>query len=340
MIGSRGNFSPNRKEFIMRFRLSLVMLTVLIGLSGSLAVAQEYPVRPIRLIVPFAPGGGTDLVGRVIAPKLSERLGKPVVVDNRGGAGAILGTTIAAQANPDGYTLLIVDTAHTIQPALQKLEYDPIKSFSLIAKLANGDSVFAVPPSVPANTVKEFIALAKQKPGQLVAGTAGLGSSGHMALELFRVMADIDIIMAHYKGAGAALIDLLGGYIHISYQTIAQMQSHIKSGKLKALGTGGVKRSALLPDVPTLAEAGLPGYQSVGWRGIVGPAGIPAPIIDRLSREIKAIVTSEEVKMRFLKDGMEVDHKDPVEFAAYITEEINRWSQVVKKANIKVEGKQ
>jgi tripartite-type tricarboxylate transporter receptor subunit TctC len=324
----------------MRFRLSLLTLTVLIGVSGSPAGAQEYPVRPIRLIVPFAPGGGTDLVGRVIAPKLSERLGKPVIVDNRGGAGAILGTTMAAKANPDGYTLLIVDTAHTIQPALQKLEYDPIKSFSLIAKLANGDSVYAVPPSVPANTVQEFIALAKQKPGQLVAGTAGLGSSGHMASELFRVMADIDILMAHYKGAGAALTDLLGGYIHISYQTIAQMLPHIKSGKLKALGTGAPKRSALLPDVPTVAEAGLPGYQSVGWRGIVGPAGMPAPIIDRLTREIRTIVTSDEVKMHFLKNGMEVDHKDPAEFAAFITDEMDRWSRVVTRANIKLEGKQ
>ncbi len=324
----------------MRFRVPLLTLAVLIGVSGSLAGAQEYPVRPIRLIVPFAPGGGTDLVGRVIAPKLSERLGKPVIVDNRGGAGGVLGTAVAAKSAPDGYTLLIVDTAHTIQPSLQKLEYDPIKSFSLIAKIANGHSVFAVPASIPANSVKEFIALAKQKPGQLSGGTAGQGSLGHMALELFRVMADIDIIMAHYKGAGAALTDLLGGYIQISYQTIAQMLPHIQSGKLKALGTGGEKRSVLLPDVPTVAESGLPGYQSVGWRGIVGPAGMPAPIVDRLTREIKTIITSDEVKMRFLKDGMEVDHKDPAEFAAFIMDEMDRWSRVVKKANIKLEGKQ
>jgi tripartite-type tricarboxylate transporter receptor subunit TctC len=324
----------------MRFCSSLLTLVILIGLSGLPAGAQEYPARPIRLIVPFAAGGGTDLVARVIAPRLSERLGKPVVVDNRGGAGAVLGTAIAAKAEPDGYTLLVVDTAHTIQPSLQKLEYDPIKSFSLIAKIANGHSVFAVPPSVPANTVKEFIALAKQKPGQLVAGTAGQGSLGHMAAELFKALADIDIIMAHYKGAGAALTDLLGGYIHISYQTIAQMLPHIKSGKLKALGTGGEKRSALLPDVPTVAEAGLPGYQSVGWRGIVGPAGLPAPILDRLTREMKTIVNSEEVKTHFLRDGMEVDYRNPAEFAAFITDEMDRWSRVVKKANIKVEGKQ
>ncbi len=324
----------------MRFHSFLLTLILLIGASGSLAGAQEYPVRPIRLIVPFAPGGGTDLVGRVIAPKLAERLGKPVVVDNRGGAGGVLGTTMGAKADPDGHTLLIVDTAHTIQPSLQRLEYDPIKSFSLIAKIANGHSVFAIPQSVPANSVKEFIALAKQQPGKLVAGTAGQGSLGHLASELFRVLADIDVIMAHYKGAGAALTDLLGGYIHLSYQTIAQMLPHIKAGKLKALGTGGEKRSILLPDVPTVAEAGLPEYQSVGWRGIVGPAGMPAPIVERLTREIKTILTSDDVKTHFLKDGMEVDHKGPAEFAAFIADEMNRWSRVVKKANIKLEGKQ
>lgn len=324
----------------MFYRLLAATMTVLLGISGSPADAQEYPARAIRLIVPFAPGGGTDLVGRLIATKLADRLGKPVVVENRGGAGAILGTTMGAKAAPDGYTLLIIDTAHTIQPALQKLEYDPIKSFSLIAKLASGPSVFAVPQSVPANTVKEFIALAKRKPGQLVAGTAGLGSSGHMALELFKSMADIDILMAHYKGAGAALIDLLGGYIQISYQTTAQALPSIQAGKLKALATGGVKRSPILPDVPTVAEAGLPGFQSLGWRGIVGPAGMPAPIVDRLTREIKTIVTSEEVKMQFLKEGMEVDHKGPADFAVYITEEIDRWARLVKKANIKVEGMQ
>lgn len=318
----------------------LLAATLPLGLPAVLSAAEPYPAKPIRLIVPFAPGGGTDLVGRVIAPRLSERLGKSVIVDNRGGAGGVLGTTMGAKADPDGYTLLIVDTAHTIQPALQKLEYDPIRSFSLIAKIANGHSVFAVPPSVPANSVREFIALAKQKPGQLSAGTAGQGSLGHMALELFRSMAEIDIIMAHYKGAGAVVTDLLGGYIHISYQTIAQMLPHIKSGKLKALGTGGEKRSALLPDLPTIAEAGLPEYQSVGWRGIVGPAGMPAPVIDRLTREIRAIVTSEEVKQHFLKDGMEVDHKGPAEFAAFIKDEMQRWAQLARKANIKLEGKQ
>jgi tripartite-type tricarboxylate transporter receptor subunit TctC len=307
---------------------------------ASAAAADDYPSRPIRLIVPFAPGGGTDMVARVIAPKLSERLGGiSVIVDNRGGAGAVIGTALAAKATPDGYTLLVCDTAHTIQPTLQKLEYDPIKSFSLIASLVTGDSMLVSPASVPARTLQEFIALAKQKPGQLVAGTAGAGSSGHMALELFRVMAGIELIMAHYKGAGAATIDLLGGTVHISNITIQAAVPHLKAGRIRALGVGGLKRSALLPDVPTVAESGLTGYQSTGWRGMMGPAGMPAPITARLTREVKAILTSEEVTRHFLNNAMEIDYRNPGEFAVFIDNEIKRWTGVVRKANISLEAR-
>lgn len=307
--------------------------------SASVAAAEDYPSRPIRLIVPFAPGGGTDMVARVIAPKLSERLGgTTVIVDNRGGAGAIIGTAIAAKATPDGYTLLICDTAHTIQPVLQKLEYDPIKSFSLIASLVNGDNMLVSPASLPARTIQEFIALAKQKPGQLVAGTAGAGSSGHMALELFRVMAGIDLIMAHYKGAGAATIDLLGGTVHLSNVTIQAAVPHLKSGRLRALGVGGLKRSDLLPDVPTVSESGVPGYLSTGWRGLIGPAGMPAPITGRLTREVKTILNSDDVKKIFLSNAMEIDYRDPKEFAVFIADEIKRWSDVVRKTNISLEA--
>jgi tripartite-type tricarboxylate transporter receptor subunit TctC len=316
--------------------LSLAVL--LLASHASIVAAQSYPTRPIRLIVPFAPGGGTDMVARVIAPKLSERLGgTPVIVDNRGGAGAIIGTAMAAKATPDGYTLLVCDTAHTIQPVLQKLEYDPVKSFSLIASLVTGDSMLVSPASVPVKTLQEFIMLAKQKPGQLVAGTAGAGSSGHMALELFRVMAGIDLIMVHYKGAGAATIDLLGGTVHVSNVTIQAAVPHLKSGRLKALGVGGEKRSALLPDVPTISESGLTGYLSTGWRGLMGPAGMPPAITARLTREVKAILTSNDVKTHFLNNAMEIDYRDPQEFAVFIAEEMKRWSGVVKKANISLQ---
>jgi tripartite-type tricarboxylate transporter receptor subunit TctC len=316
----------------------LALAVLLLAAAAPLATAQQYPSRPIRLIVPFAPGGGTDMVARVIAPKLSERLGgTPVIVDNRGGAGAVIGTAMAAKATPDGYTLLVCDTAHTIQPALQKLEYDPIKSFSLIASLVTGDSMLVSPASVPAKTLQDFIALAKQKPGQLVAGTAGAGSSGHMALELFRVMAGIDLIMAHYKGAGAATIDLLGGTVHISNVTIQAAVPHLKTGRLRALGVGGVKRNAILPDVPTISESGLTGYLSTGWRGLMGPAGIPPAITSRLTREVKAILTSDEVKTHFANNAMDIDYRDPKEFAVFINEEIARWKGVVTKANISLQ---
>lgn len=316
----------------------IVAVAILFPVSSAPGVAAEkYPARPIRLIVPFAPGGGTDMVARVMAPKLSERLGTSVVVDNRGGAGAVIGTALAAKATPDGYTLLVCDTAHTIQPVLQKLEYDPIKSFSLIASLVTGDSMLVSPASLPVRTLQDFIALAKQKPGQLVAGTAGPGSSGHMALELFRVMAGINLIMAHYKGAGAATIDLLGGSVHISNVTIQAAVPHLKTGRLKALGVSGLQRSAVVPDVPTVSESGLTGYQSKGWRGLMGPAGMPPAITARLTREVKAILTSDEVKTHFLNNAMEIDYRDPQEFAAFIASEMKRWSGVVQKANISLQ---
>ena len=327
---------PAQTTPIFGFLLAAVVSS---AFPGPVAAAAAYPAKPIRLIVPFAPGGGTDMVARVIAPRMTERLGTSVVVDNRGGAGAIIGTGMAAKAAPDGYTLLVCDTAHTIQPALQKLDYDPIKSFSLIASLVVGDSMLVSPASIAAGNIQEFIALAKKKPGQLVAGTAGAGSSGHMALELFRVMAGIDLIMAHYKGAGAAQIDLLAGQVHISNVTIQAAVPHIKTGRLKALGVGGLKRSALLPDTPTVHESGLTGYQSVGWRGLMGPAGIPAPITKRLTQEIKAILTSDEVKTHFLNNAMEIDYRDPQQFAVFIGDEIKRWSGVVRKANISLDAK-
>jgi tripartite-type tricarboxylate transporter receptor subunit TctC len=320
-------------------RITLLSLAVLLIVAAvPPATAQQYPARPIRIIVPFAPGGGTDMVARVIAPRLSERLGgTPVIVDNRGGAGAVIGTAMAAKATPDGYTLLVCDTAHTIQPALQRLEYDPIKSFSLIASLVTGDSMLVSPGNLPVKSLQDFIALAKQKPGQLVAGTAGAGSSGHMALELFRVMAGIDLIMAHYKGAGAATIDLLGGTVHVSNVTIQAAVPHLKTGRLRALGVGGVKRNAILPDVPTISESGLTGYLSTGWRGLMGPAGIPPAITSRLTREVKTILLSEDVKTHFANNAMDIDYRDPKDFAVFINEEIARWKGVVAKAKISLQ---
>jgi tripartite-type tricarboxylate transporter receptor subunit TctC len=320
------------------FTWPLLLAATLAAATVAPARAQPeaWPVKPIRMVVPFAPGGGTDMVGRAIAPRLSERLGQPILVENRGGAGAVIGTTLVARANPDGYTLLVCDTAHTIQPALQKLPYDPIRSFSLIGSMVKGDTVLAVPASLPANTVREFIDLARAKPGTLVAGTAGLGSSGHMSAELLRVMSGIDIVIAHYKGAGATMGDLLAGNIHVSGITIQAAIPHIKSGRLKALANGGSARSPLLPDVPTVSESGLPGYNTTGWRGLVGPAGIPAPIVARLTAELRAVLASDETRAHFQANGMEVDYRDPRAFAEYIAEDVRRWQQVVRKADIRL----
>jgi tripartite-type tricarboxylate transporter receptor subunit TctC len=313
------------------FTWPLLLAATLAAATVAPARAQPeaWPVKPIRMVVPFAPGGGTDMVGRAIAPRLSERLGQPILVENRGGAGAVIGTTLVARANPDGYTLLVCDTAHTIQPALQKLPYDPIRSFSLIGSMVKGDTVLA-------NTVREFIDLARAKPGTLVAGTAGLGSSGHMSAELLRVMSGIDIVIAHYKGAGATMGDLLAGNIHVSGITIQAAIPHIKSGRLKALANGGSARSPLLPDVPTVSESGLPGYNTTGWRGLVGPAGIPAPIVARLTAELRAVLASDETRAHFQANGMEVDYRDPRAFAEYIAEDVRRWQQVVRKADIRL----
>ncbi|MCE2946275.1 MAG: Bug family tripartite tricarboxylate transporter substrate binding protein [bacterium] len=330
-------------QAMMRMRaaglLSLAVLSTGAGLASP-AFAQQaeaWPAKPIRLVVPFAAGGGTDMVGRVMAPRLAERLGRPVLVENRGGAGAVIGTTLVARAIPDGYTLLVVDTAHTIQPVLQKLDYDPVKSFSLIASMVKGDTVLTVPASLPVNTLQEFIALARQKPGTLVAGTAGLGSSGHMGVELLRVMAKIDMVIAHYKGGGAATSDLLGGQIHMSSITIQAVIPHARAGRLRGLGVGGATRSPLMPEVPTVQESGLPGYLTTGWRGLVGPAGIPAPIVKRLTDEVRTILASEEVRTHFVNNGMETDYRAPREFAAYIADELRRWEAVVQKANIRLE---
>ena len=321
----------------MLLNAALIAAATLLPAAAFAQTAEVYPSKPIRLIVPFAAGGGTDMVGRVMAPRLAERLGRPVLVENRGGAGAVIGTTLVARAIPDGYTLLVVDTAHTIQPVLQKLDYDPVKSFSLIASLVKGDTVLTVPASLPVGTLQDFIALARQKPGTLVAGTAGLGSSGHMGVELFKVMSKIDIVVAHYKGGGAATSDLLGGQIHLSSITIQAVIPHAKAGRLRALGVGGAARSPLMPEVPTVEEAGLPGYLTTGWRGLVGPAGLPAPIVQRLTGEVRAILAADDVKAHFTNNGMEVDYRGPRDFATYIADELRRWQTVVQRANIRLE---
>jgi tripartite-type tricarboxylate transporter receptor subunit TctC len=316
------------------------ILSMAVGLLVALtaaASAQDYPTKPLRLIVPFPPGGSNDVVGRIIATGLGERLGKQVVVDNRGGAGGVLGTEIAADAPPDGYTLLVISLAHAFNPGLYKLKYDPIKSFVPVAMLGSGVNVLCVHPSVPASTLQELIALAKQKPGQLNYASAGSGSFQHMGSELFKLMAGIDIVHVPFRGGGPAMIDVVGGHSQIILSSLIQTMPHIRSGKLRPLGTGGTKRSAILPDVPTIAEAGVSGYEMANWWGIVAPAGTPQAIVGRLAQEIGVVLGSAETQKVFSNEGAEVAQKTGAEFGAFIEAELAKWQRVVKEAKIKAD---
>jgi tripartite-type tricarboxylate transporter receptor subunit TctC len=316
-----------------------LLLTLSLGASPSsvLAATDAYPNKPVRLIIPFPPGGSNDIVGRLIGAKLTERLGKQVIVDNRGGAGGVLGSEQAAKSEPDGYTLLIVSAAYAFNPALYKLPFDPVKSFVPVAKLASGPNSLVVHPGVPATSVKELIALAKKEPGKLVCASAGVGSFQHMGTELFKMMAGIDIMVVQFKGGGPAMIDQLGGHSQISLGSLIQTLPHIQSGKFRVLGTGGSKRSAILPNVPTIAEAGVPGYEATNWWGILAPAGTPQAVVDRLSKELSVVLTAEDTKKMFLNEGAEVDYVGPAAFGHFISAEITKWGRVVKEANIKVE---
>ena len=317
--------------------LSLLMALALLLALTTAAAAQDYPTKPVRLIVAFPPGGSNDVVARIVTTPLGERLGKQVVIDNRGGAGGVLGSEVAAGSPPDGYTLLLVSIAHTVNPWLYKLKYDPIKSFVPVAMLASGANVLTVHPSVPVNSVQELIALAKQKPGELNYASAGSGSFQHLGTELFKLMAGVDIVHVPFKGGGPAMIDVIGGHSQMLVSSLIQTVPHVRSGKLKALATGGAKRSPILPDIPTIAEAGVPGYEMNNWWGIVAPAGTPQPIVDKLVKEIDAVLASAETQKLFAADGAEVVRKSPAEFAAFFAAELAKWERVVKDAKIKAE---
>ena len=307
------------------------------GFGTVLAAAQNYPTRPVRLIIPFPPGGSNDVVGRLIAIKLGDRLGKQVVVDNRSGAGGVIGTEAVAKAPPDGYTLLVVSLAHAVNPWLYKLNYDPIKDFAPVGLLAKGANVLVVSPSLPVHSVAELIALAKKQPGDLQYASAGIGSFQHLGSELFKLMAGVDLLHVPFKGGGPAMIDVVGGHTKVMFSSMVQTVPQIHSGKLRALGTGGLQRSAVLPEVPTIAEAGVPGYEAVNWWGIAAPKGTPQAIIDKSNTEILAVQNAPEVQKQFALEGGEPVPMKPDVFGAYMVSEMNKWEKVVKQGGIKAE---
>ena len=313
------------------------LLLALTPVAAAQDSARDYPTKPVRLIIPFPPGGSNDVVGRMIATQMSERLGKQVVVDNRAGAGGVVGTELAANAPKDGYTVQIISIAHAVNPWLYKLPYDPIKSFTPISILASGPNVVAVNPGLPVNSIKELVALAKQKPGELQYASAGVGSFQHLGGELFKLEAGVDMLHVPFKGGGPAMIDVIGGHTKLLFSSLVQTTPHIRSGKLKPLGTGGSKRNAVLPNVPTIAEAGVPGYEAVNWWGVVAPAGTPESVIARLHEAIREVQTSADVQKQFSSEGAEIVQMSSPEFAAFIEKEMKKWERVVKQGGIKAQ---
>jgi tripartite-type tricarboxylate transporter receptor subunit TctC len=301
------------------------------------ANADDYPSRAIRLIIPFPPGGSNDVVGRIIANQLGDKLGKQVFVDNRSGAGGVVGSALAANATPDGYTLLVVSIAHAVDPWLYKEPFDPVKDFAPVSIIATGTNVLTVNPTVPVHSVKELLALAKEKPGVLNYASAGIGSFQHLSGELFKLTADVDIQHVPYKGGGPAMLAVIAGEAQVMFSSIVQTVPNIQGGQLRALATGGAQRSPILPELPTIAEAGVPGYVATNWWGIVAPVGTPQPIIDKLHDTIAELLNSEATKKYLDNEGAAPVHMSAAEFGKFVEAEIAKWGPVVKKAGMKAE---
>jgi tripartite-type tricarboxylate transporter receptor subunit TctC len=318
--------------------LAALAATPLSYIPQGLAADAAYPTRPIRLVVPYAAGGGADITGRLLAQDLSNRLGQQIVADNRAGGGGIIGIEIAARAAPDGYTLLLGTVGVAAMPGLyRKLPFDPQKDFAPVSISIAGSYLLGVNPSIGANSVKELIALARQKPGQLNFGSAGAGSTIYLAGEMFRSMAKVDIVHVAYKGAALALADVIAGNIQMMFAPVTAMQPLAKAGKVRALGITSSKRSALAPDIPTIAEAGLPGFVVSGWYGLLAPAATPRSIVNRLYTASKESLEADAMKERLKGQGLEVVNLSPEQSAQFLKEDITRWSRVIRDAGIKPE---
>lgn len=321
-------------SFARGLTLTLAAIIAAAGLAFS-AAAQEYPARPVRLIVPFPPGGGTDFFARILSQRLGENLGGTFIVDNRSGAGGIVGTEITARSKPDGYTIVLVSTSHAINPSLhRKLPFDPVRDFAPVTMLAAGPLLLVVHPSLPAHTVKELIALAKAKPGMLTVASAGNGTPPHLAVELFKSMTRVDMVHVPYKGNGPAYIDLIAGQVPVMFPSIATALPHVKAGKVRALAVTTTTRSGVAPELPTISEAGVPGYELSSWYGLLAPAGTPAAIVNRLQREVARIFNAADLREKLLAQGVEPLANAPDQFASRLTAEIAKWNKLARAAGI------
>ena len=307
-------------------------------LAGG-AAAQGYPTKPIRLIVPFPPGGGNDIIARIVSRKLTESFGQQVVVDNRGGAAGNIGAETAARAIPDGYTLFLGGVgSHGINPGLHaRLPYHPVKDFAPVSLIGSAPLLAVVPLSLPAKSIADFIQLAKARPGQLNFASSGTGTIAHLSAELLNLSAKIKVQHVPYKGTGPALTDLLGGQVHIMFNSAVSMLPQVRAGRLRALAVTSAKRSPAIPELPTIAESGVPGYEATSWYGILAPAGTPRPVIDRLWQEIAKSVQVPDVRDRLIADGADPAGSPPELFAAHIKRELARWAGVIRDANVRVE---
>jgi tripartite-type tricarboxylate transporter receptor subunit TctC len=305
-------------------------------LLAPAATAQNYPTRAVRLIVHSSPGGSSDILGRLVAQRLTESLGQQVVVENRAGASGMIGVDAAVKAAPDGYTILITQTSLAINPAMfAKIPYNALRDLAPITQIVDGPNVLTVHPSVPAKSVKQLIALAKSRPAGLIIGSPGQGTSPHLSAELFNAMAGVKIDQAQFKGAGLAIVSLLSGEVSVMFPTTPTVIGYLKAERLRALGVTTAKRTQALPEVPTISEAGLPGYESTQWFGILAPAGTPRPIVDRLNQEIARIMQAPAMKERLNGQGMEVVTGTPEQFGAHIKAETEKWAKVIKSMGLK-----
>ena len=318
-------------------RMVLLLAAAVCAPTASLAAEQAYPTKPIRVLVPFAPGGGADLIARLVAPRLSERFAQPVVVDNRPTASGTLATELAARATPDGHTLLVPTSNHIANPSLYKLNFDTINDFAPITLAVISPLVLVVHPSLPVNTVQEFIAYAKSNPDKLNYGAAGAGGPPHLAGELLKSMAGIRMTPIMYKGIGPAVIAALGNEVQATFVNIFVIQPHVRGGRLRALGITGLKRSDAAPDWPTIAEAGLPGYEASIWFGFLAPAKTPKPVIARLHQEITSILKLPEARQTIVAQGGDPVASTPAEFDRVIREDIERIAKLVKTAGIRAD---
>ena len=321
------------------FRLSTLIVALAGGLATSHAhAAHGYPARPVRLVVPQSAGGSTDLVARPLAQRLSDALGEPVVVDNRPGAGSTKGTDLVAKASADGQTLLAVAASFTMSPALyKKLPYDPERDFAPITELSAFPNILVVHPSLPVTTLKQLIALVKSRPGQINQGSSGVATGTHMSMELLKHMTGMKMVHVPYKGGAPSVTALLGNEVQVTFATISTALPHVKSGRLRALAVSTAKRSPATPDVPTVAEAGVPGFDYASWVGLLAPAGTPTPIVQTLHRESARIVQTPEMRKVLALEGSEPVASTPQAFASLIHAEVARWKQVAQSAHIKAD---